>query len=334
MMRIKQLRGIAVAMGICLVLGISGCGEHSTDDKTVQVVIPEYEKNTYNTTKVQKGSIQSILKLTLQPDAYEVNTYSIDKEMLMVSSLNVEKGGRVKAGEVMVVFENDDIEKHIKEYEERKEENSILIEHYKKLQKIEDKKKYADEIKKLQADQGIADLYIKEQQEMLKSYEIRAGKDGVVTMISDDLYKGFATYGTPAIKVASGSSNYTASTSDSYEFTEGEIYEATLNDVVYEMKVLEVSREGDKQNIVFEPVSDMAGITESDTLAMEIVKPAVDNVIYVEENAILTMDDKQYVFVLDEKGFREAVEVKVSDVIDGYAVISQGIEEGEQVTLQ
>ena len=323
------------SFGLALALSFSGCAVQSVnDEEEVQVVIPEYEKNTYRTKKIKKGTIQPTLKLTLTPDAFEVKSYSIKKETLTVSSLNVEEGDNVKAGEVMVVFKNDDIKDHIKEYKNRKEEDAILIAHYKKLQRIEGSKKYEDEIQKLIADQKVADLYIKEQREMLKSYEIRAERDGVVTMVSEDLYKGTASFGSPIISVASGSSNYTASTKDAYPFKKDEIYKATLNDIVYKMKVLHVKKEGDTQNIVFKPVSAMAGITESDTLDMKIRKPSIDNATYVEEEAIQTVEDKTYVFVLDDKGYREAVEVKIMDTIDGYAVISQGIEAGEQVTIQ
>lgn len=335
MKRKKTFRSLTAILGLGLLFGLFGCGEDSSgENATVQVVIPEYEINTYSTTRIQRGSIQPLLKLKLTPDSYEVKTYVTQKEDLEVAALYIEKGQCVKAGDIMVKFKNDDIEKHIKEYEERKEEDGILIEHFKKLQKLEGKKKYKREIKELEADREIADSYIKEQKELLESYEIRAEREGVVTLIHEDLYKGFAAFGIPVIKVASGSSNYTTSTKDSFLFAVGDIYKATLNDVVYEMKVLEVQKEGDTQHIVFEPVSDMAGITESDILDMEIEKPSIDDTLYVEKEAILTVDEKQYVFVLDELGYREAVEVTVEDVIDGYAIISSGIEEGEQVTLQ
>ena len=58
------------SFGLALALSFSGCAVQSVNDKeVVQVVIPEYEKNTYRTTKIKKGTNQPTLKLTLTPDA-------------------------------------------------------------------------------------------------------------------------------------------------------------------------------------------------------------------------------------------------------------------------
>ena len=38
-------------------------------------------------------------------------------------------------------------------------------------------------------------------------------------------------------------------------------------------------------------------------------------------------------FLLDDKGYRHAVPVTIREVIDGYAIVTNGLNEGEQVTL-
>lgn len=313
---------------------LSGCdNQQRAEGKEVSVTIQEYEKDVYQTTFVQRGTIEPMLTLRLKPDEYEVNVYSINQELLEVEENNVEKGSRVKEGDVMVAFKAEDIEKAIAEYEERKAEDELLIDHYTRLMKISGKKDYATDVEKLKRDVNIANLYIEEQKQRLSQYQLIAKKSGLVTEVSDELYKGYATAGAALVRVVSGSSDYTAATSDDYEFQVGDIYDAQFEMVAYEMEVIGVEMEGEKKVITFHPVSEMTGVTENDELVMEIHKPVISDAVYVEESAITEVGGKYYAFLLDEDGFRQAVPVIVGDVIDGYAIILKGLKEGEKVTL-
>ncbi|MCQ5134586.1 hypothetical protein NE541_16335, partial [Coprococcus eutactus] len=67
----------------------------------------------------------------------------------------------------------------------------------------------------------------------------------------------------------------------------------------------------------FQPVSDMEGFTEADTLKMVIEKPVVKNVIYVNKMAVFDgSDEKKYAYVVDQDGNRSAVELTVGDTVD------------------
>ncbi|MBE5942385.1 MAG: hypothetical protein E7264_07605 [Lachnospiraceae bacterium] len=313
---------------------LTGCNTKGVvNSDAPQVTIAEYQKDIYQTTIVQCKTIEPKLVLTLTPDEYEVNSYSIQQDLLKVAECYVEEGERVEAGEVMVTFENDGLEKAIEQYEQRKTEDQLLIDHYTKLQKIDRSQNYKKDIKKLKADISVVQAYINEKKAMLSDYQLVASKAGVVTDVSEQLHQGYARKASTLIKVASGSSNYITATSDDYAFQVGDTYDATCNMASYEMKVINVVNEDEKHQIVFEPVSDMTGITETDELILEIAKTPISNAICVEEEAIVTVRDNKYVFLLDEQGYRHAVPVTVREVIDGYAILSNGIEQGEQVTL-
>lgn len=318
---------------LCVVGLLTGCADNSAYDDAPQVTIAEYQKDIYQTTTVQSGTIEPKLTLTLWPDEYEVKTYSIKQDFLEVAEKHVEEGARVEAGDVMVTFVNEGLQEEIEEYEKRKTENQLLIDHYTRLQKIDEKQDYSKDIKKLKADIAVVDAYIAEKKAQLTNYQIVAEKAGMVTEISTQLNQGFATNGRPLVKVVSGSSNYIASTSDNYEFKVGDVYSATFNVASYELKVLAVSQSDEKQEITFEPVSDMTGVTEMDELTMEIAKTPIKDAIYVEEDAIVSIGEKNYVFSLDEQGYRHAIPVTVKEIIEGYAIISEGLEAGAQVTL-
>jgi len=330
----RRIKKYSCLLILCLAAGVSGCKKgEGGGEKEVQVTIAEYQKNTYATATVQHGSIEPVLSLELTPDEFESNSYSIRQEMLEVEEINVEKGTRVQAGDVMVAFKSEGITETIAEYEKRKVEDQMLIDHYTKLMKIDKNEDYSADIKKLKDDLTVANLYIKEQNDRLSEYQLVAEKAGTVTAVSEDLLKGYGVAGKALVTVASGSSNYTASTTDDFTFETGEIYEARFGVADYEMKVISVEEKDGYHVITFEPVSDMAGVSENDVLTMDIKKEKIENAVYVEETAVFTVENKTYVYRVDEDGFREAVPVTVGATIDGYIIIEDGLKEGEQVTL-
>lgn len=339
MYKTKIKRGIAFCLctGMMLV-SLAGCGKKNENVKP-QINIEPYTKMGYDTTTVQSGDIAPILKLTLTLDQFESKNYSVKQEDLEVSKINVAKGDRVEEGTVMVEFKADEIEKTITDYEKQKEEDEAAIEHYRKLAAI-DGEDYSDDIESLKEDMEIADTYIKEQNEKLKEYRIIAEKAGTVTFMNENLEYGYASANTTLVTVASGSSNYTATTDDSYEFNVGDVYQADFQVASYDMKVIKVdayvddATGKDMQTILFEPVNTMTGVTEADYLEMTIHKPVIKNVTYVNRNALNKKDDEHYyVFVINKDGYRTAVDVNVIEIVDDNAVIDSELTAGEQVTI-
>lgn len=324
---------LLLCVGI-LSIFLTGCnGKDGVHTTAPQVTIADYQKDIYQTTTVQCKTIEPKLMLTLTPDEYEIRSYSIQQDLLKVVDCYVEEGKRVEAGEVMVTFENDGLEKEIEQYEQRKTENQLLIDHYTNLQKIDESTDYEKDIQRLEADMNVVQAYIDEKKALLSDYQLVADKAGIVTDVSEQLHQGYARKANALIKVASGSSNYITSTFDHYEFHVGDTYNATCKMASYEMKVINVVNADGKQQITFEPVSDVTGITETDELILEIAKTPILNAICVEQDAIVTVRDNTYVFLLDEQGYRHAVPVVVREVVDSYAILSDGVVKGEQVTL-
>ena len=142
------------------------------------------------------------------------------------------------------------------------------------------------------------------------------------------------------ITVASGSSNYTVTTDDTYEFKVGDEYEADYEVAKYNMKVIDVKKYTDDatgkdmQTILFEPVDNMAGISEDNKLTMTIHKPVIKNVVYVPEKAVCEKSEGQYyVYTINDDGYRLAVDVTVGETVDGSTIIKSGLTAGEQVTI-
>lgn len=57
------------------------------------------------------------------------------------------------------------------------------------------------------------------------------------------------------------------------------------------------------------------------------------DVLYVSEQAVVNVGGDNYVYVMDDAGFRHGVRVQTGATIDGYTVIEDGLKEGDKVVI-
>lgn len=330
----------AAALAGVLTVSLTACSSGDRQVGDAKINIEPYSKVEFNTEKVSSGDIQSTLTLELKPDGYSSKDYSIQQSDYQIDEVKVKKGDKVAKGDVMIQFKATEIQKTIDQYTEQKEKDRLLIDHYTRLAEIDKSQDYSADIASAKEDMDVADTYIKEQNERMKDYQLIAAKAGTVTYIDSDLQYGYVTAGQTLITVDSGSSDYVSETNDTYKFKEGEVYEADFQEATFSLKLIKCEKYKSKatgeemQKVTFQPVVDMAGVTEADTLKMVIEKPVVKNVIYVNKKAVFTgSDDKTYAYVVDDAGNRSAVEVTVGDTVDDKTIIKSGLKAGEQVVV-
>ncbi len=330
----------AVALAGVLTVSLTACSSGDRQVGDAKINIEPYSKVEFNTEKVSSGDIQSTLTLELKPDGYSSKDYSIQQSDYQIDEVKVKEGDKVAKGDVMIQFKATEIQKTIDQYTEQKEKDRLLIDHYTRLAEIDKSQDYSADIASAKEDMDVADTYIKEQNERMKDYQLIAAKAGTVTYIDSDLQYGYVTAGQTLITVDSGSSDYVSETNDTYKFKEGEVYEADFQEATFSLKLIKCEKYKSKatgeemQKVTFQPVVDMAGVTEADTLKMVIEKPVVKNVIYVNKKAVFTgSDEKTYAYVVDDAGNRSAVEVTVGDTVDDKTIIKSGLKAGEQVVV-
>lgn len=330
----------AAALAGVLTVSLTACSSGDRQVGDAKINIEPYSKVEFNTEKVSSGDIQSTLTLELKPDGYSSKDYSIQQSDYQIDEVKVKEGDKVAKGDVMIQFKATEIQKTIDQYTEQKEKDRLLIDHYTRLAAIDKSQDYSADIASAKEDMDVADTYIKEQNERMKDYQLIAAKAGTVTYIDSDLQYGYVTAGQTLITVDSGSSDYVSETNDTYKFKEGEVYEADFQEATFSLKLIKCEKYKSKatgeemQKVTFQPVVDMAGVTEADTLKMVIEKPVVKNVIYVNKKAVFTgSDEKTYAYVVDDAGNRSAVEVTVGDTVDDKTIIKSGLKAGEQVVV-
>lgn len=338
---IFRKKALAVLLAAAMSATLAACGGGGDGQiGEAKINIEPYSKVEFGTEQVKSGDIQSSLSLSLKPDGYTSKNYSIEQSDYTVEEVKVKEGDKVAKGDVMIQFEAKEIEKLIDDYTEQKEQAQLRVDHFSRLAAIDSSQDYSGDIESANQDIEIANTYIEEQNEQMKAYQVIAEQDGTVTYVDADLQYGYAASGTTLVTVDSGSSNYVAETEDSYEFTEGAVYQASFEEAVFDMKLVSCEKYTstatglETQKVIFEPVDDMAGVTEADTLSMVIEKPVVKNVVYVNKDAVFDgADEVKYVYVVDENGYRSAVAVTVGDTVDDYTIIESGLKAGEQVVV-
>ena len=335
-MRKIRKRRMAAVMVLCVGL-LSGCaGKTQTDD--LVITIPEYEKITYTTEPVVHGDIAPVLDLRLKSEQFERKEYYPDHDEMEVDQVFVHVGDVVQNGDTLVTFSSEDITEERRQYENRVEEDALLIDHYTKLDAINQTDEHQESIEQLKKDQEIAGLYIKDLDARLEAYTIKAEGSGIVSSLSDMLDYGTVYAGDAVVTILYGSDNYTTTTEDDYAFEVGQTITAPFGVGSYEVRLTAIdvlasdTDAGMKRQLTFTLV-DSAKRPSSDSLNLEIEKNVLKNVLYVPEDAIVYVGNDNYVYVLDEDGFRHGVQVQTGATIDGYTVIEDGLKEGDKVVI-
>ena len=335
-MRKIRKRRMAAVMVLCVGL-LSGCaGKTQTDD--LVITIPEYEKITYTAEPVVHGDIAPVLDLRLKSEQFERKEYYPDHDEMEVDQVFVHVGDVVQNGDTLVTFSSEDITEERRQYENRVEEDALLIDHYTKLDAINQTDEHQESIEQLKKDQEIAGLYIKDLDARLEAYTIKAEGSGIVSSLSDMLDYGTVYAGDAVVTILYGSDNYTTTTEDDYAFEVGQTFTATFGVGSYEVRLTAIdvlasdTDAGMKRQLTFTLV-DSAKRPSSDSLNLEIEKNVLKNVLYVPEDAIVYVGNDNYVYVLDEDGFRHGVQVQTGATIDGYTVIEDGLKEGDKVVI-
>ncbi|MEE0036625.1 MAG: efflux RND transporter periplasmic adaptor subunit [Coprococcus sp.] len=338
--RMKCRTCLACTIALCfMTMGLTGCSDRKVSDKPA-INIEPYAMTVHERATVKEGNISSQIKLTLKPDGFSSKDYSVKQDDFEVDQINVKNGDKVKKGDVMISFKADEINKTIDEYTRKKEEDQLLIDHYSRLMGIDSSNDYSEDIKSLKEDIELSTLYIQEQQEKLKEYQVIAEADGIVTYVNEWLEYGYASADETLVSVASGSDAFIGSTEDlTYEFNIGDVFTATQGVATYDMKLVDVEQVkneatgGEERQLKFECQSDIEVTNGYMELEVVIDKPVISNVTYVDKSAVKTVDGTYYVYRFDEDGYREIVPVEVGDTVDNYVIIKSGLNAGEQVSI-
>lgn len=346
MKRCRLWMETAVLLSGCAIL-LSGCAVLPTEEEfDTAPVIKEYEGSSYNKYTVVRGdmvkriSVDAKYQGTVKEEILGEGTASRIRKIL------VEKGEKVKFGDVILQYDMPEQQKAIKEAKRSIESLALQIRQAKEMKAQELKKwkridgsreqkqticsQYDAEITGCQSSLELAKLDLKSAKEERKTGNVYAGITGKAVQVNTSLEGGYADSDEAVVVLQGKKKNrFRAVTKYASYFKQGEEVTITVAGRRYRAKVRKTNP---KKLIYFYPEAELSlknGVQGS----VERVIKEKKNVLYLPASLVYEMGDKKVVYAEGENGVRTIREVTVGERIDNLVEITGGLQENEQIIM-
>ena len=64
---------------------------------------------------------------------------------------------------------------------------------------------------------------------------------------------------------------------------------------------------------------------------MDIAEDVRENVLYVPQQCVFEKDEQYFVFMTDDNQARIAREIQVDEILGGYVIVKEGLNEGDEI---
>ena len=303
---------------------------------------------------------------------YGLSSKLMDSMMLKdvaFDKLYVSVGDKVKKGDVLLTMSSKSLEDEIDSYTEQKEKAQLEKIHYNNRTAIDNEEDNSIAIARCDQDINVATGYLAELESKKENLTIRADEDGEVIDISDQAISGTMSNTDGLLTIASGDDTYFLETEEKTTLSVGQIVTSTNKLLRYDMVVTNVEKSSAGTKVYFkilgiegkveneaELAASLVGMaspgdaTETDAmkdaqvsdrekiivhgLTVPIAEETRKDVLYVASSAVTERDGRYYVFMIDEHGARVSREIKVESVLGEYAIITDGLAEGDEVLAE
>lgn len=336
----KLNKVMSVLLSGVLLLSLSGCGEAALDE-LVPPETPTYNAYVPNTADVIRGDLERKFEQRLDLLGYERIRYRFTQAQfaelygtyqLEVEKIHVNVGDQVHAGDLMVSFHSKVLDEQITTNEKKITEARLSIEHLRNLEAIDPSQNYSDEVKRLEREISVAQLYISDVNDTYRKLNIYADVDGHVSDIDGSLQDGFVMPDTDLVLVDIDDGIYKMEKPEYYTFNVGETYTANTRYSECQVEVIEMPEGGSATNVYFRPVGREGEILEKN-LMLNFELPVLKDACYVNRQAVYEKNGQYFVYVVKDDGMREAHYITKGEQYGNYLVVKDGLEGGEKVEL-
>lgn len=372
MMR-QQKRTVFALCSLITVCMVS-CDVSSNNTASDQVIVVEEAKEPieYTMDVVRRGDVSNTATIDCSYMQMQDEEIAFDVDNEVIYQVNVEKGDMVKKGDLLIELNVSELEKAVEELRYSISYEKLMLEQTKELmefdlkarkekydlaiRQLEDQEQKATETKSYEDDAvNIKEAYRKTMEDYedaisidqykLEAYEgkieaskLYAGMDGTISYVQDQLVGSLTTAGDTVITIID--SSVCAFTSESMEykdyFSEGEPVLITTGfgakqqeREAYPMNL----SEWDKQ-MYFELAEADYELAIGTRGSIVIVLETAKDVLYLSKDAIHTVEDQSYVYIIDEEGMRSIQYVEVGLAGTSTVEITSGLQEGDYVILK
>ena len=319
-------------------------------------VLQSYEKPEYTQIAVQRGDIIRTERITCIYKAAKTESHAFFEDGKYYEAVYVSEGQHVKAGELLAELEQDDVDQKITDLQYQLDRLKLQKAHIYENWELEKRlleakqgtqaqmeavdKKYQVQLQNIADSQQIKNLRMEELLTQRKSRQIYAGMDGIVTFALDVKQGDKTVKHQKVVELADMETTFFSAIGDYDTFfpagTEVTIHrgEDSLTAVVIDGEKMGLpTGTENKKNYYFQPVLPDTSLEDGDRGTISLTLDAAYDVLYLEKRAIHTTDDKPFVYVQDENGFKVKKRITTGLSNDVYTQILSGLEEGQLVIL-
>lgn len=359
----SKLKGICGVMAVAVIL--CGCGQKETPDDLV-VIEQEEMGPSYEFGVAEIGDVVKTVKITCtyrQVDEQEV-AFQVDGRL--VDRVYVEEGDTVNKGDLLAELSSRDLERRIEDLEYRIARNELLLSYADTNESYAISRHWVDYLDKnswMTTDdlnsrientqqnyryqrEDYTDALTVDRAELeklqreLKSSRVYASMDGVVYDLKDDLKGSTSKQGEVVMTIMDTSERlFETSVSDALSyFSEGEpismsiVYSSAAGQ--YVLMPWHMEEWGDTQLFVVYEGQEGSALEVGMSGTMQVVQDRRENVLMVPLSAVLSAEDRTYVYVMDADNMREVRWVETGLYGDTTVEILSGLTEGERVILK
>ncbi len=355
-MNMKRIGAISLAL-MCL-LSVAGCG--AGKQEVVREDLMQASQNKAKeilTDKVKRGDLKISQSFFCTAECKNEVECKFGISGLSYESVYVETGDSVKKGELLAELDMTGVEEQIqdakREYDsavlalsslkvQRKDEEEIAKWSYQKEKERKAMEESFEEQERLQKEAiRISGQRLKEAEQEQEKRRIYAPFDGTITYLYD--IQGSAKGGVNQarsdqkltfLKIGNGDYVFVGETEYYQNYPVGTKVSMTIGEREYAMQVTKVEDTDSKSKKLTLALLDQSyGISKGAKGTVSAKQKKLENVLYVSNAAILTIQEKNYVYLLSDQGLRTIRQVEVGLCNDNYTEIKSGLEENDSVIL-
>lgn len=198
---------------------------------------------------------------------------------------------------------------------------------------------YENQLQNLEDALYIAQLHLSALQKAQRERRIYAGINGMVTYARKISDRTFCEEGKTVIELADMNTLAFVVSGDSAEyFPVGTKTVVECDGMEYKVEAVEATQLGlpepeEGTQIAYLHLLQNAVLENGDSGKVEVILEESRDTLYIEKEAIHTMNGKHFVYMLNEDGLRMMQDVTVGIVSGGYIEIKKGLSEGDSVIL-
>lgn len=358
----RYLKGLCCAALSCALLKTTACAILPQEEVLPDApIMRQVETDEFTMTYVQYGDLIHEQRINVKFRAVRQEQLKFDVDGLRFEEVHVSKGDSVQKGQLLMELEQSDLAQQsadaaaqceslrlqVAQAEEKMElsrdEYALQLAYMtdEEREKAEPMEEHllsqTRSLEKLKNQLTIARENAQRVENEISKRQLRAGIDGVVTLVRSIAPSDVSSRHQVMVTISD-----TESSMFLIETTYTDLYEVGMeltvysNGNAYPCRVISPEEAGahGMDEIYLRSDVPTADLADGDSGYLMLVTERYDDVLYVEKNAVMSMNGEHYVYIQDENGFRSIHPVQIGESLDGYIEIVSGLKEGDQIILK